>query len=539
MRLQSPFRIETMDNKKTAEIWMEFDQAYRNVEDKAFSSKEELLNILLWLERWTGIYKEKKEKALTWPVSITVRTPASPKPAYIRVFPKEGRQSDQIPIVRKLTEEDGTAVFEVGKGIYNVHVTCQAPYLTWEKEICLPRDAALKLDALLKPMGEEEPGWIAGDLHHHSIYSSPVYGGTDAVIETPAQVRLSMQAAGCRFGALSDHHNILNHEEWQREEKNGFCPLISKEISTSNGHIAALGAKMDVVYDIPEGKNRTDKRLKQEYVDTTGRIRSAEGIAQLNHPYDTSKSTAWPQKFGDIISIFSSIEIFNGAHPILEYNGNGKAVMWWLALLCAGQKITGTAGSDTHNTLADQFDGDLLQICGILEIMFNKKELLPKSVLAQTEILEDMGKRSLPPFLEWAGKRLGSACVRTFVRTNGENTSEKILEAILHGKCMVTDGPILYVKADGAGPGEHRREQSPFFSLQVRILTEEKPGRLNVYLEDGRLLERQIMEKDRKSAYEYVVEVPDIPVGEAAWAVCVLSSGQRLHSVTNPIYLGC
>ena len=81
-----------------------------------------------------------------------------------------------------------------------------------------------------------------------------------------------MKSLGMQFGALSDHHNVLNHEEWQRQNNN-FTPIISKEISTSNGHVLQLGVDDDVIYEIPKGKERTTEKLRNEFIRICSEIR--------------------------------------------------------------------------------------------------------------------------------------------------------------------------------------------------------------------------------------------------------------------------
>ena len=121
-----------------------------------------------------------------------------------------------------------------------------------------------------------------------------------------------MKSLGMQFGALSDHHNVLNHEEWQRQNNN-FTPIISKEISTSNGHVLQLGVDDDVIYEIPNGKERTTENLRNEFIRICNEIRKKDGLPQVNNPFDVSFSTRYNSEFWDMVKIFESIEIWNGA----------------------------------------------------------------------------------------------------------------------------------------------------------------------------------------------------------------------------------
>lgn len=559
MHLQSPFPIKgqcfTMINKKTTEIWMEFDNAYKGEGEAALSGKEELENLLLWLERWTNekrLQQEKqpKERQKMFPLSLKVKTQEGPALARVSVYQKQGRLEDAIPILRGITDEEGCIVFYLEKGDYRIRVNIGPSYQIWEKEIYLPQDAQNLLTVEMALLGLPEPGWLSGDLHHHSIYSSPVYGGTDAVIETPEQVRQSLQAYGCEFGALSDHHNILNHKQWQQEKCQKFTPLLSKEISTSNGHVNALGAIKDVIYHIPCEDQRSPQYLKKEFIRVTHSIRKNGGLAQLNHPFDTSKSTSWPQEFHDIAGCFDAIEICNGAHPMLKGNGNGKAVAWWLTLCQSGCIMTGTGGSDTHNIQADSFDKDLRGICQILSDIEQFNDQLPQGIREETTILKAMETRSLPYFLEWAAEKLGSACVRTCVKIAEnqlgqqaqEDLPQTIQRAILNGNCMVTNGPMLYVQIYSMGTSQQPSMSSqttvpPIITINIRILSQERPGNLVFYLSDGRRIEQEITNACQKTPWEYYLSVKEIPAGKAEWVVCALETEQAYQAIVNPVFL--
>lgn len=528
---------------------MEFDRACAARGERVLSGKEELQNLLLWLERWTGVGEERAADDKSYLLKIRVCQESAFIPARVRVYADTGSLSDRIPVTRTFTagishapcraEGKEKAPDEVsvslGTGEFLVEAAWGPAYCRFKSRIHMPKDDGKTLEIHPEPIGELPEGWKFGDLHHHSIYSSPVYGGTDAVTETAAEAARAMRAAGCSFGALSDHHNIFNHEDWSKEKRTDFCPLLSKEISTSNGHIMALEVRKDIIYHIPEGESRTEENLKQEFVRVAVGIHGEGGIVQLNHPFDTSASTSWNQRFDDIIDRFDAAEIYNGAHPMLKDNGNGRAVDWWIRLCRKGYRLTGTGGSDTHNIWADQFDEDLHRICGMLELISQEREDLPSGIREKVDIFEKMGRRSLPHFLDWAGNKLGSACVKTCVQAGKDADAGQILQAIQEGRCMVTDGPLLFVNADGAGPGEQRSCLKQEVFLQVRIFSEELPEKLLIFLEDGRTLERT--EFIRKGRHEYFLEERALACRQAKWMICALESRAGYRAVTNPVYL--
>lgn len=522
---------------------MEFDRAYALPSERFLSGKEELTNLLLWLERWTDMPKQASGRERNYSIKLQLKAENVPVTAQVRVFRETGKLRDRIPVIRELTgETDGIGLF-LEEGSYRIEVSGGPAWCRAEKRIRLPEDRNKRMELQLEPIGCLPSGWIFGDLHHHSIYSSPVYGGTDAVTETTEQVKKAMKAAGCGFGALSDHHNTFNHEEWDGEKELDFCPILSKEISTSNGHVMALGAKKDIIYRIPEERDRTPLYLEREFVRTAEEIRREGGVPQINHPFDTSVSTAWNRDFDRILSSFGAVEVYNGAHPMLGTNGNGKALEWWLGRRREGYRLTATAGSDTHNIRAGQYDGDLLKICEILEILEQRREQLPAGIQEKAAVLEQMGRRSLPAFLDWAGRQLGSACAITGVhlkedRSRGEALDPKdILSAVWKGRVMITDGPLLFLEADGAGPGEKRAEHASKADVKIRVFSEEGPMRFLLFLSDGRTLEMEGKQFSQTGPHSYELHLEEFRIENAEWLAGALKSEQGYRAVVNPVYL--
>lgn len=498
---------------------MEFDQACRTAGEPALAGKEELYDLLLWLSRYRrhlGGKKETARKADGPNRRILVRLFGGnrPVPGKLLVFPVSGgsdgrKLEDRIPAQRLLCGRDGRAELFLPEGRWRVTAAHGVGYTKESREILTDGTGEEQWEVRLTPLGRMAADWHGGELHHHSIYSSPAYGGTDAVVETPAEVKDAMLAAGCEFGALSDHHHTKNHAVWKQQKSEGFCPVISKEISTSNGHVMALGVDKDVIYEIPCGKARTADRLRQEFIRTAETIRREGGIAQINHPFDTSVSTSFPAEFEDLYPLFDSMEIWNGAHPMLEQNGNGKAVKQWLSLRRKGVWISAVSGSDTHQIRADQYDEDLREAVSLLSWIGQEAAEVPEGIREKLEILRRMGKRSLPHFLEWNAAFLGTACVKTYVKTAGELTQESLLEGIRNGDCMVTDGPLLFPEAGG-----------------FRVLWEEKPETLVFFDGEGR--ERRIKAADwvQTDNREYGAQLPEKDLVEGPWEALLLAGGR-------------
>lgn len=527
-------------NRKLAELWLEFDREYRSCADNRLKDTDELYNLLLWLEAWKKNVNrrniledrafcerrnlQKKDFETMYGLKINVRCEGKPIIGRVEIFSLERNElSAMIPYQRLFTDREGHALLRLPKGKWKIRVDHGIGYTVWEKTICLMKYEDKNLEVNLNSLGEMEEGWFGGELHHHSIYSSPVYGGTDAVFESVSEVKESMQAAGCEFGALSDHHNIFNHEEWKRQKEEIFCPIISKEISTSRGHVMSIGVDKDVIYNIPLGDDRTEEKLRNEFIRVTEEIRKNDGIPQLNHPFDSSSSTSWSPQFEDLFSLFTTMEIWNGAHPMLSENGNGKALKKWISLLKQGIYLTGTAGSDTHNILADQYDEEAEKICSMLEWLEEESvlESLPEGIRPALSILSDMGRVSFPKLLSWIGNSLGSACVKNYIHIDGKPTQEKILQGLANGHCMITDGPLLFL---------NKKEV-----WTIRILTQEEPETLLLFLEDGRQICREKRHFIQNGKWEFIYKITEEELGEAKWIMALLKTGERCRAVLNPV----
>ena len=302
---------------KLIELLKEMETTIEAEENQTFLEKlnrEELINTMQFLQRCAaqaGYYYNLQAPGSEFGImKLQATENDDPIVAQAKIWDnKEHKIRTRFSLRRLVTEEDGTLSVKLPCGSYEAEVTCGPEYSTIFVPFEITKDTVTTIKARLARIAHlTDHGWTAGDLHHHSIYSSPAYGGTDPVIETPDQVCRSMKSLGMQFGALSDHHNVLNHEEWQRQNNN-FTPIISKEISTSNGHVLQLGVDDDVIYEIPNGKERTTENLRNEFIRICNEIRKKDGLPQVNHPFDVSFSTRYNSEFWDMVKIFESIEI--------------------------------------------------------------------------------------------------------------------------------------------------------------------------------------------------------------------------------------
>ncbi|HEY0196083.1 MAG TPA: PHP domain-containing protein [Methanobacterium sp.] len=105
------------------------------------------------------------------------------------------------------------------------------------------------------------------DPHIHSIYSG------DAT-PTPAQIIKRSQEIGLDAIAIADHNTLKGSQEALKisEKLDNFLVIPAMEVSTSKGHIVALGITEEV-----EKGNTPEQTIED--------IRAQGGIAIVPHPY--------------------------------------------------------------------------------------------------------------------------------------------------------------------------------------------------------------------------------------------------------------
>lgn len=459
-----------------------------------------------------------------------------PVPAQVKLFPLQKDErwetfqkvNGRIDMLREMTGEDGELWIKLPFGAYAVEISKGSEYTIRRDGVEVTEEEAAKSYQLTRFVNLREKGYYAGDLHHHSIYSSPVYGGDDDVCETTQEVSCSMRAMGLSFGALSDHHNTLNHEDWRGQEKKDFIPIISKEISTSNGHVLSLGVEKDVIYHVPEEEERTEEALRAEFERITEEIRQEGGLPQLNHPRDYSASTSFPTSFYDKLDMFQTIEIWNGSHPMYDGTVNAKGGELWMGLLKQGIFLPATTGSDTHNIRANDYHelfNEMMWLCQTLKERDDIRSKLEENYREELECLELLHNRLLPAMEKWAESNLTSGGVRTYVQLEGCPTAEKILDALRKGRSFLTNGPVLY--------GEWQENR-----IALTILGNLPMEQLLIYGSGG--FQRKLSLKEReetvgKDYHDYSMELAiDEEMKQCKWFFFVAASDFTNMAITNP-----
>lgn len=314
--------------------------------------------------------------------------------------------------------------------------------------------------------------WYAGDLHEHSHYSSPLYGGDDNAPDSLAEVHAFMKSKGLSFGAVSDHHNILNHAQWKTFQSEDFIAIISKEISTGNGHVLALNTPEDMIF---HAFGKTDEAIRAEFIRICREIRRLGGIAQLNHPRDKNPNISLPERFTDLLPYFDTFELWNGSEKMEPGTKNGNAFELWLKLLKSGIYLPATTGTDQHRL----------------------NEYMPERSIKTYVLMEQLNLQS-------------------------------VLAAIRKGASFLTSGPFLDICINGSSYGETVKLSEEML-LDVHLIAEQTIDKLYIYDNVHAPMELDI------NAVAFDGTIPYKPDG-AAWVFFIAGSNTYNKAITNPIF---
>lgn len=470
--------------------------------------------------------------------------------AEVKLFPVEEDVTEETftyadfcpDFIRAYTEEDGNLVRKIAAGRYLLEASKGSEY-SIEKQIVgikEGKETEVKV-ALRRFVDMSADGWYVGDLHHHSVYSSPLYPpqGTDYVFDSPMEVMMSMRAKGLTFGALSDHHNVLNHREWETMKREDFLPLLSKEISTSNGHILSLNVDPDVIYRIPKQEERTEEYLRNEFIRTTQEIRDNGGYPQVNHPRDMQKAISFPPEFTDIIEIFDTMEIWNGSHPLADGTTNDDAYRLWLSLLEEGRFFPATTGSDTHDICLITWMLSFGYVIGLYHEVKKQYDTLSAEDKEKADYFFGMLEPQFETLQVWLKTNLTSGCVRTYVHAPGERTPKNLLDNNKAGHSFVTNGPVLVATIGDKSMGEVASfpVEAEEITAHLMILSNRPLEKLFVVQNGGRCEELPLPEVEAENGcYDYSGDIT-FSAKDAKWVFFRVQANYTVQALTNPIFL--
>ncbi|HEY1687139.1 MAG TPA: CehA/McbA family metallohydrolase [Tepidisphaeraceae bacterium] len=175
------------------------------------------------------------------------------------------------------------------------------------------------------------PGWFAGNLHSHSIYS-------DGSL-TLTQVATLNRKAGYDFFVASDHNTYRQDYEIPAAAaaNPGLLILYGEEITTPYGHSNVIGIRpgewFDFRMDAGDGK----------YAQLVQKAHAEGALIEVNHPYAPCLTCYWRFTRSEWADD-DGIEVWNGIWTIDDQ----LSVFAWDRLLKAGKHFHAYGGSDFH-----------------------------------------------------------------------------------------------------------------------------------------------------------------------------------------------
>ena len=205
-------------------------------------------------------------------------------------------------------------------------------------------------DAAFSPSVREGAAWYRGDLHLHTAHSD---GRCTSVTGRPGPcpaflIFQAARAAGLDFIALSEH-NTTSQASAVGELSAYFDDLLvipAREVTTFEGHANIYGTWAPLDFRIGRG----DAAALGALLD---KAEAAGALVAPNHPGLPSgevcmgcgwtAATDW--------SRIPALEVVSGGVPALGMDGAFSGLALWDRLLSQGRRVTGIAGSDTHDPL--------------------------------------------------------------------------------------------------------------------------------------------------------------------------------------------
>jgi PHP domain len=175
--------------------------------------------------------------------------------------------------------------------------------------------------------GRAGAGWYRGELHSHSHHSDG---------QTPvADVVTSARKYGLDFLALTDHFSNAGWPELESLSDERLCVMQGSEITGHRGHANMHGLSnwINPFVDDPEHWSINDAARA---------VHHQGGLFCINHAF--ALDLGWRYHEFDW-ALADMIEVYHH----FEGEGNTAQLALWDGLLRAGHRITGVAGTDTHD----------------------------------------------------------------------------------------------------------------------------------------------------------------------------------------------
>lgn len=218
----------------------------------------------------------------------------------------------------------------------------------------LPDDPVPAPTPALPPNGRPGRGWYRGELHAHTHHSDGK--------PSPARLAASARRHGLDFIALTDHFTTAGWTEMLREAGEDLAVIPSLEITGHAGHANLHGLRewVDPFVDRPGGAWTIN--------DAARATRAQGGLFCVNHAF--SNDLGWRYHAFD----WSLCDLYEIYHH-LEGPNNAAQLTLWDGLLRAGHRVTGVAGTDSHDP-----DSGRHRLGQVMTVV-HAEELSPRGVL--------------------------------------------------------------------------------------------------------------------------------------------------------------
>ncbi|PNY81319.1 CehA/McbA family metallohydrolase [Deinococcus koreensis] len=196
--------------------------------------------------------------------------------------------------------------------------------------------------------GRPGAGWYRGELHAHTHHS-------DGKVSVSALAGAARRY-GLDFLALTDHFTVAGWPELEAEAGSDLAVLRSTELTGHRGHanLHGLSAWVDPFVDDPD--RAWDINAVAHEVHAQG------GLFGVNHAF--SNRLGWRYHEFD----WSLCDVFEIYHH-LEGANNAAQLSFWDGLLRAGHRITGVAGTDSHDPHAGRHRlGQVVTVLGAADL---------------------------------------------------------------------------------------------------------------------------------------------------------------------------
>ena len=246
----------------------------------------------------------------------------------------------------------GEGELPVPAGRYRAIVSRGFEYTTSEQTIAIDEGRTTVLDATLERVVDTR-GWISADLHVHAVPSP------DAPTLLEDRVR-SLVASGIEVAAATDHNAITDYGPTIRAlgVQRWLASIVGDEVTTRGVELGHFNVLPLAAGGVPIPYERTTPR------DIFAAARAAapldrDKIVQVNHPrmgaigyfelihLDPTDFDGWRRRAPLFDAGFDALEVFNGDdYATLERVE--ACLRDWYALLDAGLRVTATGNSDSH-----------------------------------------------------------------------------------------------------------------------------------------------------------------------------------------------